>query len=193
MNGQLDVQDGESGALGSGCRGGVDYRVDLSRSMVDFGGYLTDRWDLWSANARSPMRRGRRAPCNRRFEEVRMVRPMSFLLSTWLSILFVAGHNMPVPQWIVWCDGVAVLLSFLLGCIAPLLSNRARVILSGLLSLGLFAIWLGAEVTHARYWLHWATLYGLIWYVGVIVAEQLWSPRTLGTMRPPDSMLATDA
>lgn len=121
-----------------------------------------------------------------------MVRPMSFLLALWLATLFVAGQNTHVPAWLVWLDGLAAVMLFVFGCVAPMLSNRARVFISVGLSLGVLALWAGGLATHVTRWLTWGNFFGVIWYLGVVVAEQLWAPRTRGTMRPGDSSLVTD-
>ena len=55
------------------------------------------------------------------------------------------------------------------------------------LSLGLFAIWFVALLMHVPPWLPWCVFMGTVCFLGVTVAEVLWSPRNRGTMAPADS------
>jgi hypothetical protein len=112
-----------------------------------------------------------------------MVRPMSYLLAFWLAALFVAGQNTHVPKWLVWLNGLAALFALLGASIAPLVSRPWRVGGPIALSLGLLGLWLGGILTHVNPWLPWCTFMGAIWYLGVAVADQLWSPQALDRMR----------
>jgi hypothetical protein len=116
-----------------------------------------------------------------------MVRPMSFLLAFWLAGLFVVGQLPRVPMLLVYADGLLALLAFLAAMIAPIVNERARLALPAIVSVGLYAVWLVALLLHSKPWLPWCNFMAVTIYVGIIIAELLWSPRNRGTMAPADS------
>ena len=116
-----------------------------------------------------------------------MVRPMSFLLSFWLALLFVVGQGAHIPQLLVAAVGLGALVAGLGGLVAPLASPRLRIAVALALSIGLLAL-ADFGLTHkVSPWLPWCVLMGAVWYLGVVGAEALWSPRNRGTMAPADS------
>ena len=116
-----------------------------------------------------------------------MVRAMSFLLSFWLATLFVAGQGAHVPQLLVWFVGLGALFAMFGAVVAPTVSLAWRLTGSIALSLGLFAIWFVALLMHASPWLPWCVFMGTFCFIGVTLAELVWSPRNRGTMAPADS------
>lgn len=116
-----------------------------------------------------------------------MVRAMSFLLSFWLATLFVCGQNTHVPQGIVALVGLGSLVALFGGFIAPLVGPVARLVGPILLSAGLTAVGIVALLMKTRLWLPTFVFVGTFCFLGVTVAEVLWSPRNRGTMAPADS------
>jgi hypothetical protein len=116
-----------------------------------------------------------------------MVRPISFLLAFWLAGLFVVGQLGRVPMLLVYADGLAAMLAFLAGMIAPIVNARTRLVLPSVVSLGLYAIWLCALLLHTHPWLPWSNFIAVTIYDGIVIAELIWSPRNRGTMAPADS------
>lgn len=116
-----------------------------------------------------------------------MVRPMSFLLSFWLAALFVVGQGAHVPEWLVVCVGFASLFALLGGTIAPMVGRGLRLAGPIALSLGLFAAGAVGLAEKCPRWLPWCIFMGTFCFLGVTVAEVLWSPRNRGTMAPADA------
>ncbi len=116
-----------------------------------------------------------------------MVRAMSFLLSFWLAALFVAGQNSNVPQGIVALVGLGALIALFGGFVAPLVGPVARLVGPILLSSGLVAVGIVALLMKTRLWLPCFVFAGVFCFLGVTIAEVLWSPRNRGTMAPADS------
>ena len=116
-----------------------------------------------------------------------MVRAMSFLLSFWLAALFVAGQNSHVPQGMLALVGLGSLIALFGGFIAPLVGPVARLVGPILLSSGLVAVAIIMLLMKTRLWLPTFVLVGTFCFIGVTVAEVLWSPRNRGTMAPADS------
>jgi len=116
-----------------------------------------------------------------------MVRAMSFLLSFWLALLFVVGQNQHLPSGIVALVGLGSLIALFGACIAPMVGPKARLIGPLLLSSGLFALWIVALLMKVPRWLPWSVFMGTFCFIGVTLAEVLWSPRNRGTMAPADS------
>jgi hypothetical protein len=116
-----------------------------------------------------------------------MVRPMSFLLSFWLAGLFVVGQGAHVPQLMVAAIGLASLVALLGAFIAPMVGPALRLAGPIALSLGLFALGAIALAMKVEPWLPWCVFMGTFCFIGVTLAEVLWSPRNRGTMAPADS------
>lgn len=116
-----------------------------------------------------------------------MVRPMSFLLGFWLALLFVAGQNVHAPQALVWADGLGAVFAILGGLVAPFASRRLRLAGPVALSLGVFAIALIGFLMHVTVWLTFCNVIAAGCYLGVVLAEWIWSPRNRGTMAPADA------
>jgi hypothetical protein len=118
-----------------------------------------------------------------------MVRAMSILLSFWLTLLFVVGLGAygHIPPLMVWAVGLAAAFSGLGGIIAPMVGARLRLVGPLLLSAGLLTLWAVGVKTHVQLWLPWCIFMGTTTYLGVVIAEVLWSPRNRGTMAPADS------
>lgn len=116
-----------------------------------------------------------------------MVRPMSFLLSFWLAGLFVVGQGAHVPELMVAAVGLASLFALIGGFIAPLVGPGLRLAGPLALSLGLFALWAIGLAMKVPPWLPWCVFMGTFCFIGVTIAEALWSPRNRGTMAPADA------
>lgn len=116
-----------------------------------------------------------------------MVRPMSFLLSFWYAGLFVVGQGAHVPQLLVWALGLIAALSLLFSLGAPDLRRTPRHVLSFMIGGASTAIGILAWVLRSPPWLPFCTLLGSVWYLGVVIAELIWSPRDRGTMAPADA------
>ena len=116
-----------------------------------------------------------------------MVRALSYLLSFWLALLFVVGQGAHVPPLLVAAVGLGALLALLGGAIAPIVGTRLRLAGPIALSLGLFALVGIGLAMHVQPWLPWAVFMGTVCFLGVVVAEALWSPRNRGTMAPADA------
>jgi hypothetical protein len=116
-----------------------------------------------------------------------MVRAMSFLLSFWLALLFVVGQNQHLPQGVVALVGLGALIALFGGFIAPMVGPVARLVGPLLLSAGLFSLWIVALLMKVPRWLPWCVFMGTFCFIGVTIAEVLWSPRNRGTMAPADS------
>ena len=116
-----------------------------------------------------------------------MVRPLSFLLSFWLALLFVVGQGAHIPQLLVAAVGLAALFAGLGGMIAPIVGPRLR--LGGPIALSLGLVTLGGVGLALRVslWLPWCVFMGTFCFLGVVFAELLWSPRNRGTMAPADA------
>jgi hypothetical protein len=112
---------------------------------------------------------------------------LSFLLSFWLALLFVVGQNSHTPRLLVAFVGLGALLAAIGGFTAPLMKAGLRLGLSIALSLGLFAIWAVGLAMHVSLWLPWCVFMGAFCFIGVTLAEAIWSPRNRGTMAPADS------
>jgi hypothetical protein len=112
---------------------------------------------------------------------------MSFLLSFWLALLFVVGQGAHVPAFIVWSVGLATLFALIGGLIAPMVGPWLRLAGPVALSLGLFALWGVGLLMKTPRWLPWCIFMGTATYLGVVLAEVLWSPRNRGTMAPADA------
>ena len=116
-----------------------------------------------------------------------MVRPMSFLLSFWLAGLFVVAQGAHVPQFMVPLVGLAALFALLGGFLAPMVGPRLRLAGPLALSLGLFALGAVGLMLKCPRWLPWCVFMGSFCFIGVTIAEVLWSPRNRGTMAPADA------
>ena len=116
-----------------------------------------------------------------------MVRPMSFLLSFWLAGVFVVGQGAHVPPLMVAAVGLASLFALLGGFLAPLVGPLLRLVGPVALSLGLFALAGVALAMKVPPWLPFCVSAGTFCFIGVTLAEVLWSPRNRGTMAPADS------
>jgi hypothetical protein len=116
-----------------------------------------------------------------------MVRMLSFLLSFWLALLFVVGQGSHSPRLLVFFVGVGAVLAAIGGSTAPLMKAGLRLGLSIAFALGLFAIWAVALAMHVSVWLPWCVFMGAFCFIGVVIAEVIWSPRNRGTMAPADS------
>lgn len=116
-----------------------------------------------------------------------MVRPMSFLLSFWLALLFVTAQLAHIPWAFVWLTGLGALIALFGAFVAPLVGPFARLAGPVALSLGLFALWIVALIMKVPRWLPWCVFMGTVCFIGVTLAEVLWSPRNRGTMAPADS------
>jgi hypothetical protein len=117
-----------------------------------------------------------------------MVRAVSYLLSFWLATLFVVGQlGQHVPRLMVAAVGLGALFAALGGMIAPSVGPRLRLAGPIALSLGLFALWGVGLMMKVALWLPWSIFMGAICFLGVVLAEVLWSPRNRGTMAPADS------
>ena len=116
-----------------------------------------------------------------------MVRLMSFLLSFWLALLFVSGQIAHIPPLLVFFVGLGAALAAFGGFIAPIVSAWWRLVGPIALSLGLFAIWAVGLAMKVPLWLPWCVFMGTFCFIGVTIAEVLWSPRNRGTMAPYDS------
>jgi hypothetical protein len=119
--------------------------------------------------------------------EVLMVRAMSFLLSFWLSALFVVSTEAHVPKLMVFFVGLAAVFALLGAFIAPIVSPAWRLAGPIALSLGLFSLGAVALAMKVPPWLPWCVFMGTFSFLGVTIAELLWSPRNRGTMAPADS------
>lgn len=116
-----------------------------------------------------------------------MVRPMSALLAFWCAGLFVVGQGAHVPQLLVWGVGFVAFASLLFAMVAPDLRPRPRHVLSFMIGGALLALGVVAWVMHTPPWVPLCTLAGAGCYLGVVIAELLWSPRDRGTMAPADA------
>jgi hypothetical protein len=117
-----------------------------------------------------------------------MVRPVSYFLSFWLAMLFVVGQlGQHVPGLMVDAVGLGALIAMLGGMIAPIVSPRLRLAGPIALSLGLFALWGVGLAMKVSPWLPWSIFIGAFCFIGVVIAEVIWSPRNRGTMAPADS------
>jgi hypothetical protein len=116
-----------------------------------------------------------------------MVRAMSFLLSFWLGLLFVAGQLAHIPQLMVFCVGLGAGFALFGGLISPMVGPGLRLAGPIALSLGLVALATVALATKQPPWLAWCVLMGVFCFIGVTIAEVLWAPRNRGTMAPADS------
>ncbi|MCA1663327.1 MAG: hypothetical protein LC659_03505 [Myxococcales bacterium] len=97
-------------------------------------------------------------------------------------------HRFPhVPQFIVDAAGLASLFALIGGLIAPLVGPGLRLAGPVALSLGLFALWGVGLLMKAPRWLPWCIFMGTFCFIGVTLAEVLWSPRNRGTMAPADA------
>jgi hypothetical protein len=112
---------------------------------------------------------------------------MSIMLSFWCATMFVAGQQLHVPRSLVWLLGLMAIFAFLLGCVSSEMQPRPRHVLSIGLGVAVAAIGLAGLALRAMVWLPFCALFGATWYLTVIVAELLWSPRDRGTMAPSDS------
>jgi hypothetical protein len=100
-----------------------------------------------------------------------MIRTVSWLLSFWLALLFVAGHGAPnVPTWLDALAGLATLFALLGGLIAPWVSERLRIGGPVALSIGLGGLWLAGVLTHVRSSLPLGLLLGAIGFLGAGLA-----------------------
>ena len=116
-----------------------------------------------------------------------MVRLMSFLLSFWLALLFVVATGAHVPKILVFFVGLGALFALFGGCVSPIVSAAWRVAGPLALSAGLFALWAIGLAMKLPLWLPWCLFMGTVCFLGVTVAELIWSPRNRGTMAPADS------
>ena len=116
-----------------------------------------------------------------------MVRPMSFLLSFWLAALFVVAQGAHVPQFMPPLVGLAALFALFGGLIAPVVGPGLRLAGPIALSAGLFALGVVGLMMKSPRWLPWCVFMGTFCFIGVTIAEVLWSPRNRGTMAPADS------
>jgi hypothetical protein len=116
-----------------------------------------------------------------------MVRPMSFLLSFWLAGLFVVGQGAHVPQLLIWALGLFSGFALLGAVISPHVTLAWRVVGPLALCSGLLAVGFIAIAMHSAPWLPFCVLSSTLIYLGVVVAEWIWSPRNRGTMAPADS------
>jgi len=88
-----------------------------------------------------------------------MVRSWSIVLGIGLAILWVAGMNDPyAPGWLVWLDGVAALISFLVaGMASDGLVERRDAAGPFALALGLGLIWAIGLAERVVPWVAWWT------------------------------------
>jgi hypothetical protein len=116
-----------------------------------------------------------------------MVRAMAFLLSFWCIALFVVGQGAHVPQSVVWPTGLVGLLSLLFSMLAPDMRPRARHVITFLIGGAITGLGILAWALRSPPWLPFCILSGAGCYLGVVIAELIWSPRDRGTMAPYDA------
>lgn len=116
-----------------------------------------------------------------------MIRPISFLLSFWLALLFVSGYGAHIPQLLVAAVGLGALFAGLGGIIAPLVGKRTRLVGPLALSLGLLAVCLIAVKMHVTPWFPFCIMLGAAALLATRVVSTVFSPRNRGTMAPADS------
>lgn len=114
-----------------------------------------------------------------------MVRAMSWLLSVWLIALYVVGRGAyGVPQSLVWLTLLAGLIALVGGAIAPMVSLGWQIAGPLLLTTGLFALFAVELALPTAPWLPWATFFGVVPYIVIVVASALWSPHFVRPQRP---------
>jgi hypothetical protein len=116
-----------------------------------------------------------------------MVRAMSFLLSFWLALLFICGQLAHIPSLMVFFVGLAAAFALFGSIISPIVSAAWRLAGPIALSLGLIALGTVAFAMKVPPWLPWCLFMGTFCFLGVTIAEVVWSPRNRGTMAPADS------
>ena len=116
-----------------------------------------------------------------------MIRPVSFLVSYWLALLFVCGHGARMPWLLDDAIGLGALFALFGAIISPMVSRRTRIIGPIALSLGLFAICYVGLVLPTPPWMPFCVGLAAVALLGTRIATLLWSPRDRGTMAPADS------
>jgi hypothetical protein len=113
-----------------------------------------------------------------------MVRAISYLLSFWLAGLFVVGQNAHIPKLLIFFVGLGAALALLGAMIAPIVSPAWRLGGPIALSIGLFSLCAVALAMKVPPWLPFCVGVGTVCFIGITIAEVLWSPRNRGTMGP---------
>ncbi len=88
-----------------------------------------------------------------------MIRVSAIIVGLFLVACWIAGLSVNAAAWITWLDGVGALLAFIVAAMPVGEAERAngRSVLAGLVSLGLFAMWIIGLVTHTQAWIVWCT------------------------------------
>ncbi|HEY2744002.1 MAG TPA: hypothetical protein VGL86_05250 [Polyangia bacterium] len=119
--------------------------------------------------------------------EVLMVRMMSFLLSFWLTLLFVVATGAHIPKLMVFFVGLGGVVALFGAFVSPVVSAGWRLAGSLVLSIGMFVLGAIGLAMKVPPWLPWCLFMGTFCFIGVTIAELLWAPRNRGTMAPADS------
>jgi hypothetical protein len=106
-----------------------------------------------------------------------MYRPVSAVLSLGLLVLWIAGLAYHAPAWLTWLDGGGAVVAFVTAYVFGL-AWFAGVALSGLLSLGLFVVWLVALAAGGASWLAW-------WNLGFAAAFSVLAVVAIGQRSSP--------
>lgn len=89
-----------------------------------------------------------------------MIRVSAGVIGVFLVALFIAGLSLHAAGWLTWLDGFGALVAFFVAGMPVATGEeapRSRGVLGGLLSLGLFALWIGGLVARVQPWLVWCT------------------------------------
>jgi hypothetical protein len=116
-----------------------------------------------------------------------MIRAMSFLLSFWLALLFIAGQLANAPQLLIDAIGFAALWALLGAIVMPMMGPKLRLACAIIVTAWLSAICLIAWLHKTPEWIPWTVAMGTFCFIGVTIAELIWAPRNRGTMAPADS------
>jgi hypothetical protein len=118
---------------------------------------------------------------------------VAIMLSFWCATIFVCGQgatgaaNPHVPAILVWAIGGIGLAAFIFACVSSEITAGVRHALSFIIGGVLLALGAITWGLNASSWLPFCTLSGAVCFLGVVVAELIWSPRDRGTMAPADA------
>lgn len=79
------------------------------------------------------------------------------VIALFLFALWIVGLLMRAPIWLTWLDGTGALLAFIIAGMYTTAPDNNRQWLTGVLAIGLFALWIGGLAAHATAALTWFT------------------------------------
>ena len=89
-----------------------------------------------------------------------MIRVSAIVVGLFLAALFFAGLSLQSAAWLTWLDGLGAVLAFVVAAMpdtAGAEGASTRAIIGGIVSLGLFALWIIGLVVNVQPWLVWCT------------------------------------